>query len=146
MSDTDCLSSLQKELSLHHSKNYQPKIPEIKSLMKNHNEDDILEEVLKEQRSPSGSTDLESFDSSDRNNVKSPANSSGNISIILNETNNYFTFNNYQSVPPVQEKQTFSPVSFNTYNDETLIKLSPYLIKEQNGSRFLQKKIINIVL
>ena len=143
MSDTDCLSSLQKELNLHHSKNYQPKIPEIKSLMKNHNEDDILEEVLKEQRSPSGSTDLESFDSSDRNNVKSAANSSGNISIILNETNNYFTFNNYQSVPPVQEKQTFFPVSFNTYNDETLIKLSPYLIKEQNGSRFLQKKIMN---
>ena len=32
-------------------------------------------------------------------------------------------------------------VSFCNYNDETLVKLSPFLLKEQNGSRYLQKRI-----
>ena len=111
-------------------------------------EEDIIEQVLqgeKMKQIQSVSTDLDSDitnhhnssdDSIKNHSVKSPQ----NISIIVNETKNYFTFMN---CPSLKENPSLASFSFSTYNDETLVKLSPYLIKEQNGSRYLQKRIIN---
>ena len=33
--------------------------------------------------------------------------------------------------------------NYASYNDETLAQLSPYIIKEQTGCRYIQDKVIN---
>ena len=38
--------------------------------------------------------------------------------------------------------QNINLINYSTYNDESLAQLSPYIIKEQNGCRFIQDKVI----
>lgn len=137
---------------LKNSKNYKPKRPIVHAFLNDFNEEgDIVEEILKENRNKlcqSGSTDIEGSgsDSEKTNSIPPKKHSklspSNNISIIVNETNNYITYMNPLQIP---ENPIVTNFSFSTYSDETLVRLSPFLIKEQNGSRYLQKKLINDV-
>ena len=141
-----------KSGSLKNSKNYKPKKPIVHAFLNYTNEEgDIVEEILKEHKNKlyqSGSTDIEGSgsDSEKANSIPTRKHSkilpSKNISIIVNETNNYITYLNPLQIP---EKPIATNLSFSTYSDETLVRLSPFLIKEQNGSRYLQKKLINDV-
>ena len=54
-------------------------------------------------------------------------------------------FNNNKQIENNQNniniKQNFQNENYSNYNDTSLAKIAPYLIKEQSGCRFIQEKI-----
>jgi hypothetical protein len=148
------------------SNNYFPKHkakPKTIFLSNDEDEPDIIEEIIQNQK-------RKIVECEERNSFNSTASSSiqrdsygteqnvspnGN-SFIDNNTTNTDTNNNnlnglslvgntFQFFASMLQNQLMHPldtkVSFCNYNDETLVKLSPFLLKEQNGSRYLQKRI-----
>jgi hypothetical protein len=77
------------------------------------------------------------------NNYRTNLNINSYVPFYPNKNKNFQNSDNNHNNSQNYRKTSFSTENYSNYSDEALAKISPYLIKEQNGCRFIQEKVMS---